>query len=98
MADFEPLDDAAAARFKRWQRYDRMQFSARLLLVQSSIRAVIAQRLDSQLDPADPATPAARSRLLRVRAAAIKWGNRAIAVHRVAVVRLASLMDVRRGD
>jgi hypothetical protein len=97
MPDFEPLDDEAAARFRRWQRFDTMRFSARVLLAQSSVRAAIAQLLEGELDPADPLTPALRSRLLRVRAAAIKWGHRAIAVHRVATMRLASLIDVRRG-
>ena len=96
MADFERLDDDGAARVERWRHHQHILFAARVLLAQAAVRSALAQYLDARLDPAHPATPTDRARLLGIRGTAIKAGNRAITGGRLAAARLAALLNVRR--
>ena len=96
MADFERLDASEAARFVRWQRFEATLFAARVVLVQASVRAALAQRIEPSLDPSNPATPGNRARMLQIRADSIRAGKRAVVTGRLALVRLSGLLDSRR--
>jgi hypothetical protein len=96
MADFEPLDDAQSRRVERWLVHRKLVFVARVLLAQSAVRSALAQSLSPRLDPANPATPEDRLRLLAMRGDAIKTGNRAIAGGRLAFARLGAILNLRR--